>query len=172
VVRILPEFLHVGPDQHLPELNEIAVVLIVDLDHAPWVRPAANFTAIWGLHDLVRTDNSKRNLAGDFLSFCNSFLILVIVNRRLENVDIMEGDVGKDLGEVWALSVRTRLVTDSTYPGLEIRDFFVCHCVGLGDNGYQVDFSVKPTHELNVDLLQAIHDVRVMLVEPDDWTYE
>ena len=45
------------------------------------------------------------------------------------------------------------------YPGLEFGDFFVRESIRLGNHRDQIDFGVKPAHELNVNLLQAVEFV-------------
>ncbi len=42
----------------------------------------------------------------------------------------------------------------SAYPGFEFRDFIIGQSIRLGDDGYKVDFGVKPTHKLNIEGLQ------------------
>lgn len=39
---------------------------------------------------------------------------------------------------------------------LEGDDFVVSESVGFGNDGYKVDFGVKPAHELYVDLLETM----------------
>jgi hypothetical protein len=41
------------------------------------------------------------------------------------------------------------------YPGLEVGYLLVCHSIGFGNDGNQIDLGVKPTHELDVNLFQA-----------------
>lgn len=41
------------------------------------------------------------------------------------------------------------------YPSLELSNFFVSERVGFGDDGYQVDFCVQLTHELDVNRLET-----------------
>ena len=43
-----------------------------------------------------------------------------------------------------------------TYPGFKFRDFIISQSICLGNDGNEVDFSVQPTHKLNVEGLQAI----------------
>jgi hypothetical protein len=42
-----------------------------------------------------------------------------------------------------------------TYPGFEFRDFVIRQSIRLGDDGNEVDFSMQPTHKLNIEGLQA-----------------
>jgi hypothetical protein len=74
------------------------MLLVIDLDDTPWVRPPANLTAVRCHDDLIRTDHGKRNFARDFLRFCYGLLIFVLIGWCLEDVDIMIGNICKDLG--------------------------------------------------------------------------
>ena len=67
IVGVLPELLHVRTDEHLAELDEVAVLLIVHLDNTPRVFATANLTAVGCLHELVGTYNSEWDLACDLL---------------------------------------------------------------------------------------------------------
>ena len=46
IVRILAQFLHVRTHEHLTELDEIAVLLIVDFNHAPRVGAPADLAVV------------------------------------------------------------------------------------------------------------------------------
>ena len=98
-IRVLPQFLHMCPDEHLPELDEVAVILVVDLNDAPWVRTPANFAAIRGLDDPVGPNDRKRNLASNLLRLSDSLFVLILVCGRLINVDVMIGNVGENLNK-------------------------------------------------------------------------
>lgn len=97
IIGVFAQFFHVGSNEHLTELDKVAVVLVINLDHTPRVNTAADNAAIGSLDGLIRTDNSKRNLAGDFLGLSNSFLILVLVSGRLEYLDVVVGNVRENL---------------------------------------------------------------------------
>ena len=73
------------------------MLLVIDLDDTPWVRPPANVSAVWCHDDLIRTDDGKRNFARNFLRFCYGFLIFVVISGRLEDVDIMISYICKNL---------------------------------------------------------------------------
>ena len=97
IVGVLPELLHVRPDEHLAELNEVAVLLIVHLDDTPRVFATANFTAIWCLNKVVRAYYGERNFAGNLLRFSQRLLIFILVGWRLEDVDVVVSDVSENL---------------------------------------------------------------------------
>ena len=86
------------------------MILIVDLDHTPWVDSTANLAAIRGSHDLIRTDDSEGDLAGDFFSLRKGLFVLVVVCGRLEDVDVVERDIREYLRTV----TRVRLVDGVT----------------------------------------------------------
>ena len=73
------------------------MLLVIDLDDTPWVRPPANLTTVWCHDDLIRTNHGKRNFARDFLRFCYGLLIFVLISGRLEDVDIMISDICNNL---------------------------------------------------------------------------
>jgi len=98
VVGVLPEFLHVRSYKHLAKLDKVAMFLVIDFDDTPWVRPPANMSVVWCDDDLIRTDHGKRNFARDFLRFCYSLLIFVLVGGGLEDVNIMISYICKNLG--------------------------------------------------------------------------
>ena len=97
VVRELAELLHVSTDEHLAELDEVAVVLVVDLNDTPRVRTTANLAAIWSLDNPVGANDSKRNLAGNLLGLRKGLLVLIFVCRRLEDLNLMVRNVREHL---------------------------------------------------------------------------
>lgn len=56
----LDEVLQVSAGQEVSQVNEFAVVFILDVNHAPTVLAAANLLAVDD-NVLLATDNSKRN---------------------------------------------------------------------------------------------------------------
>jgi hypothetical protein len=74
------------------------MLLIIDLDDTPWVRPPANLTAAWRQDDRIRADNGERNFARDFLRFIYGLFIFVLICGRLEDLDIMIRYIRKNLG--------------------------------------------------------------------------
>ena len=73
------------------------MLLIIDLDDTPWVRPPANLTAAWRHDDRIRTDYGERNFARDFLRFIYGLFIFVLISGRLEDLDIMIRYIRKNL---------------------------------------------------------------------------
>jgi hypothetical protein len=73
------------------------MVLVVNLDDTPWVRPPANMATTRSDDDLVRTDDSERNFTGNFLRFRYGLLIFVLVGGRLENVDVVISYIRENL---------------------------------------------------------------------------
>lgn len=64
VVGVLPKLLHVRPDEHLSKLDEVAMVLVVDLDDTPRVATTSDLErgVGGGGQDGVGTDDGE----GDF----------------------------------------------------------------------------------------------------------
>lgn len=60
-VRALTQFLHVSAHQHLAECHEIAVRLIVDFDHAPWVCTSTYGASLGGSDFVIGADDGKRD---------------------------------------------------------------------------------------------------------------
>jgi hypothetical protein len=99
VVGVFSKLLHISADQHLSELDKVAMILIIHFDDTPWISPSAHLTAIRSSHNLVGADNSKGYFAGNFLVLGNSLFILVFIRGRLEDVDIVMCNIRKDLTE-------------------------------------------------------------------------
>lgn len=97
IVCILPKFFHVCPHEHLTELHKVTVVLVIDFNHTPWVGTPTNFSSTRGLDDVVRTNDCEGDFAGNLFRFSNRFLILILVSRCLEYMDIMMGNVSENL---------------------------------------------------------------------------
>lgn len=97
-LRVLTQFLHVRPDEHLTKLDEVAVLLIVDLDNTPWIRSPTNDTTILRLNLDVGTNHGERNLRDDGLVLSESLLVLVLVDWGLEDADVVVLNISEDLG--------------------------------------------------------------------------
>jgi hypothetical protein len=84
-------------DEHLAQLDEVTVLLVVDFDNAPWVSATTHLTAIGSLHLSVGTHNSEWNLAHDLFVLGNGLLIVKLISWAFEDLDVMVGNVIKDL---------------------------------------------------------------------------
>jgi hypothetical protein len=73
------------------------VILIVNLNNAPWVGTTANLAVVWGKDFSVRANNSEWDFASDLFMFSDSFFILVLVSGRLEDTNVVVLNVRKDL---------------------------------------------------------------------------
>lgn len=100
VVSVLTEFLHVSTDEHLSKLHKVAVVFIVNLDDTPRIRTSADLTTIGSYYDLIGTDDSKGDFAGDFLRLRESLFILIVVSRGLEDVDVVVSNIRENLQSI------------------------------------------------------------------------
>ena len=153
VVRVLPELLHIGADEHLTELDKVTVILIVDLDDTPGVGTTTNFTTVWGRNNLVRTNNSERNLAGNLFSLGQRFLVLVLVSGCLEDVNLVEGNICEKLAKTqWA---GHKVGMRRTYSGLEIGNLLISHSIRFGDHRNEVNARVQTRHEFNINRSKA-----------------
>lgn len=134
---MFPQLFHVCPDQHLSQLDKVAVVLVIDLDDTPRICSSTDAPAISSVNLLVATDDSEGDLAGDLLILRNRLLIVIVVYRCLEDADLVVGNVAQD-----AL--------------LEFDDFLVREGISLGNHGDEVDFGVQLTHEFDINLLERV----------------
>jgi len=73
---VLFEFFHVSSDQHLSQLDEVAVLLIVHLDDTPWVAAASDFAALGVGYLVVGSHDGKWNFRHDFLVLCDGLFIV------------------------------------------------------------------------------------------------
>lgn len=46
VVGVLPELLHVRPDKHLAELNEVTMFLVVNFNNTPGIHTSTDLSAV------------------------------------------------------------------------------------------------------------------------------
>jgi len=89
----------VRSDEHLAELDEVAVLLVVDLDDTPWVAAATHLAALWSLDLSVGTDDGEWHFGHDLVVLGNGLLVIKLVSRALEDVDVVVVDICKDLRE-------------------------------------------------------------------------
>jgi hypothetical protein len=97
IVGVLLEFLHVCSDQHLAQLDEIAVLLIVDFNDTPWVFASADLATICTRDLRVGTHDSKGDLRHDLVVLGNRLIIIKLVSGTLEYLDVMMFDISKNL---------------------------------------------------------------------------
>ena len=101
VVRVLLELLHVRADEHLPQLDKVAVLLVVNLDDTPGVAASAHF-ATFRAGDLgICTHNCEGDFGHNFLVFRNRLLIVQFITRAFEDLDPVVVDVRENL---WTIS--------------------------------------------------------------------
>ena len=157
VVGVLLELLHVGTDEHLAELDEVAVLLVIDLNHTPRVATATDLAPV-GICDLVvGTNDGERDLGKDLVVLRDGLVIIELVPGTLEDLDLVVLDVGEDLGDVSRqFSGQMREKERETYPALELGNLLVGEGIGLGDDGDQVDLGVEALHDFNVQRLEGV----------------
>ena len=75
----------------------------------------------------------------NLLVFLNSFFILVLILRRLEDPNALIFNVGQNLDSSAIRPMRDDLIR-VTHPLLEKHDLFFRQCIRFRDHGDQVDF--------------------------------
>lgn len=84
-------------NQHLAQLNKVAVFLVIDLNDTPRVATSADLATI-GVGDLVsRTNNRKRNLGQYLIVLRDCFLVVKLVAGPLKDLDLVVLYVGENL---------------------------------------------------------------------------
>ena len=142
-------------NEHLAELDEVTVLLVINLNDTPWVTTTADLAAI-GAGDLGSgTDNSERNLGQDLVVLSNGFIIIELVTWPLEDLDVVELNVRKDLANmsVRGFKYRTKIFA---YSSLECGNLLIGQSISLGNDWTQVDLGMKPAHDLDVKWLQGV----------------
>ena len=91
------QFLHVRADEHLAQLDEIAVLLIVNFNYTPRVRATPDGAPIARVDFAVRAYDGEGDLGCDFLIFSDRLFIIIIVLWRLEDTDLVVRDIREDL---------------------------------------------------------------------------
>jgi len=87
----------VRADEHLAELDEVAVLFVVYLDHAPGVAATAHFAAFGGLDFGVGADYGEGDFGHDLVVFRDGLFVVQLVSGSLEDLDVVMLDVGKNL---------------------------------------------------------------------------
>jgi hypothetical protein len=100
IIGILAQFFHISPDKHLAKFNKVTVLLIVNFNNTPGIGTSTDGASIRSLNKVIRANNSKRNLAGDFLGLGDSLLILIFISGCLENLDVVVSNIGQNLRKV------------------------------------------------------------------------
>lgn len=159
VVGVLLELFHVGTDQHLAQLHEVAVLLVVDLNGTPWVATTTDLTAVGGGDFRVRTNNGERNLGHDFLVFSDGLFVVKLVAGALEDLDRVVLDIGEDLYNIishWESIILIGWELGVSYSLLEQSNLLIGEGVCLGNDRDQVNLGVQSAHDLNVQRLQGV----------------
>jgi hypothetical protein len=80
------------------------MLLVVYLDDTPGVPTSTDLTAICGADFGVGTDNGERHLRHDFGILCDRLLVIELVARSLEDLDLVVFNVRENLPFIsWCL---------------------------------------------------------------------
>ena len=102
IVGVLLELFHVGTDEHLTQLDEVAVLLVVDLDDTPRKGATTDLAAVGGDDLLVRTNDREGNLGHDLLVLGDSLLVVELVSWAFEDLNAMVLDIIENLAVISA----------------------------------------------------------------------
>src|SRR3569833_2396648 len=155
--RGLDQILEVSPEKEVPQVDEFAVVLVLDVDDAPSVLPGRDLLAVDN-DGLLGADDSERNQR---LQGRNSLVY------REGKLRVYRQKTHSDLGSVGALLiimlvvvigehlqvVEGELLLDALLEGLALLQR---QGVGLGDDGDDVDHVRKLLQDDDVDGLQRV----------------
>lgn len=97
VVGVLLELFHVIADEHLAELDEIAVLFVVDLDDTPRVATTADLATVRSGDFSVRSNDGKRHPGHNLLVLSNCLLVIELITGALKDLDVVVFDIGEDL---------------------------------------------------------------------------
>lgn len=133
--RGLDQVLKVGPKEEVPEVDKLAVSLILDVDDTPSVLASANGLALDD-HVALRTDNGEwNNTPYTFVEGCLLLIVVFMVNR-------IEADV-----------VILKVLLDSR---LERITFLQGERVGLGNDWHNVDDLAQFFHDNDVNRAELV----------------
>lgn len=97
IVGVLLQLLHVRANEHLAQLDEVAVLLVVDLNDTPGVAAATDLAAFGSGDLVVGADNSERHLGHDLVVLGDSLFVVKLVARAFENLNVVVLNVAEDL---------------------------------------------------------------------------
>ena len=129
------QVLQVGLGQEVAEVDELAVVLVFDVDDAPLVLSTADGAAV-DVDGLVAANDGKGNEILDLLVDGGLLVIVLVVVVGVE-ADVVEG----------------KLVSDSV---LESLTLFQSQGVGLCDDGHNVDNLAQLLQDNDIDGLESV----------------
>ena len=84
LLRAPDEVEHVRPDQQAPQLPEVAVVLVLDLGHAPQVLAALDRPPVRGRHVLGGADDRERHCLGQDARVLRADLVVGLHGRLVD----------------------------------------------------------------------------------------
>jgi len=87
----------VRANEHLAQLDEITVVLVVDLDDTPWVLATTNLATFWSGDLGIGSHNGERYLGKNLVVLRGGLLVIVLVSRTFEDLNVVVVDVRQNL---------------------------------------------------------------------------
>jgi hypothetical protein len=153
---MLLELFHVGADEHLAQLDEVAVLFVVHLDDAPRIAAAADLAPV-GIGDFViGTNNSEGDLGHDLVVLRDRLLVIKLVTRPLKDLDLVVLDIGEDLKQAVSTTSRSGSSNGKAYSCFEGSNLLIGEGVSLGNDRNQVDLGMKALHNLDIQRLQRV----------------
>jgi hypothetical protein len=143
---------HVGSDEDSAELLEVAVLLILDLGNTPGVLATLDCATVVGLDVLLGADDGEGHGVNQAVGVLHGGSIIVL-ERGLVDLNALSIN---DLADLQPLACVRGFWPACTYPLLELVEVRGAQCVGLGDNGDQVDACAQLLHDLDVKGLQGV----------------
>lgn len=117
--------------EHRAQLDEVAVIGILYLDHAPWIQTTAHLLAL-DLEQCVGAADGERH---SFLKLLHLLLVVLVL-------------IGIT---VWQWVDLDAVALDLLHnAALQAQDLLLCETIGLCDHGHNVNFRVQLLHELYV----------------------
>jgi hypothetical protein len=126
----------VGADQNRPQLLEVAVVLVLDLGHAPRVLAALDDAPVVCLDVLLRADDGEGHGHHEAAGVLGGRLV-ILLNWRLVDLDVLGLDDGAD-------------------PRLELGQIGRAQGISLGNDWDEVDARAQALHDFDIKRLERV----------------
>lgn len=149
----MDEVEHVSSDEDRAQFLEVAMIFILDLCHTPSILAAFHDTTVGGLNVLLRTNNRERHGCHQATSMLSGMFI-VLFDWWLIYFYSLGFDDGSNLERLaYGTAVAHKY---GTYPLLKPNEVRWAQCIGLRNNGNEVDSRTQPLHNFNIERLQGV----------------